>query len=165
MSKPSWDHAFDSPPAPFVSEVEVRFRHCDPAGIVFYPRYFEMINDFIEEWFDKGLGASFYEMHVVRGVGTPLASVECDFSAPSRWNETLRQELRVCRIGGASVSVEVRFCGPEGDRRLTAWLTIVTVDMNRLRSTALPADVRQRMRAFLVARGASADEGAGGARR
>ncbi|CPO21707.1 4-hydroxybenzoyl CoA thioesterase [Bordetella pertussis] len=35
---------------PFVSEVEVRFRHCDPAGIVFYPRYFEMINDFVEEW-------------------------------------------------------------------------------------------------------------------
>ena len=38
--------------APFVSQVEVRFRHFDPAGIVFYPRYFEMINDFVEEWFD-----------------------------------------------------------------------------------------------------------------
>ena len=46
--------------APFVSQVEVRFRHCDPAGIVFYPRYFEMINDFVEEWFDKGMGLPFH---------------------------------------------------------------------------------------------------------
>ena len=49
---------------PFVSQVEVRFRHCDPAGIVFYPRYFEMINDFVEEWFDKGMGLPF---HALRG--------------------------------------------------------------------------------------------------
>ena len=46
--------------APFISQVEVRFRHCDPAGIVFYPRYFEMINDFVEEWFDKGMGLPFH---------------------------------------------------------------------------------------------------------
>ena len=28
----------------FSHEQRVRFGHCDPAGIVFYPRYFEMIN-------------------------------------------------------------------------------------------------------------------------
>ena len=34
--------------SPFTAEMTVAFRHCDPAGIVFYPRYFEMINDFVE---------------------------------------------------------------------------------------------------------------------
>jgi 4-hydroxybenzoyl-CoA thioesterase len=29
-------------------EVLVRFAHCDPAGIVFYARYFEMINGVVE---------------------------------------------------------------------------------------------------------------------
>jgi 4-hydroxybenzoyl-CoA thioesterase len=164
MSPLSSDRMTDSKGTPFVSEVVVRFRHCDPAGIVFYPRYFEMINDFVEEWFDKGLGASFHEMHVLRRIGTPLASVQCDFSAPSRWDETLRQELHVRRIGGASVHAEVRFSGPTGDRRLTAVLTIVMVDMNSMRSTAMPADLRERMQAFLMDV-SSADEGAGAARR
>ena len=33
----------------FVFPQKVRFQHCDPAGIVFYPRYFEMLNTTIEE--------------------------------------------------------------------------------------------------------------------
>jgi len=135
---------------PFVSEVEVRFRHCDPAGIVFYPRYFEMINDFVEEWFDKGMGLPFHVLHVGRRIGTPLASVQCDFCAPSRWHEVLREELIVRRIGGASVSVDVVFFGPHGDVRLKASLTIVTVDLDRMRSTPIPDDLRQRMQAFFT---------------
>lgn len=135
---------------PFVSEVEIRFRHCDPAGIVFYPRYFEMINDFVEEWFDKAMGLPFHTLHVLRRIGTPLASVQCDFSAPSRWHEVLRQELIVRRIGGASLGVEVTFFGPDGGVRLKASLTIVTVDLDRMRSTPIPDDLRQRMQAFFI---------------
>ena len=37
--------------AQFATEILVRFQHCDPAGIVFYPRYFEMISQSVEEWF------------------------------------------------------------------------------------------------------------------
>ena len=135
---------------PFVSEVEVRFRHCDPAGIVFYPRYFEMINDFVEEWFDKGMSLPFHALHVDRKIGTPLASVQCDFTAPSRWHEKLRQELAVRRIGGASFAAGVRFLGPDGGLRLKAALTIVTVDLRTMRSTAIPDDLRHRMQAFLT---------------
>ncbi|MGY6268437.1 acyl-CoA thioesterase [Achromobacter denitrificans] len=136
--------------APFISQVEVRFRHCDPAGIVFYPRYFEMINDFVEEWFDKGMGLPFHALHVERHVGTPTASVQCDFSAPSRWHERLRQVLEVQRIGGASFRALVKFEGPDGQLRLAAALTIVTVDLRTMKSMPLPADLRERMQAYLV---------------
>lgn len=128
----------------------MRFRHCDPAGIVFYPRYFEMINDFVETWFDKGMGLPFHTLHVTRRLGTPLASVQCDFSAPSRWHDRLHQRLTVRRIGGASFDAEVCFSGIDGDVRLNASLTIVTVDLDRMRSTAIPDDLRQRMQAFLT---------------
>ena len=37
--------------AAFTYEEKVLFRHCDPAGIVFFPRYFEMINDCVEYFF------------------------------------------------------------------------------------------------------------------
>ncbi len=135
---------------PFVSEVEIRFRHCDPAGIVFYPRYFEMINDFVEEWFDKGLGLSFHTLHTERGIGTPTASVQCDFKRPSRWRERLGQVLELRRIGGASFQAEVRFEGEDGQARLVAAVTIVTVDLARMRATALPDDLRARMQDFLL---------------
>ena len=29
----------------FTMPQKVQFKHCDPAGIVFYPRYFELLND------------------------------------------------------------------------------------------------------------------------
>ena len=137
--------------APFISQVEVRFRHCDPAGIVFYPRYFEMINDFVEEWFDKGMGLPFHALHVDRHIGTPMASVTCDFSASSRWHEQLRQTLQGQRISGASFKALVRFEGPDGQLRLSATLTIVTVDLRTMKSMPLPDDLRERMQAYQVA--------------
>lgn len=136
--------------AAFVSQVQVLFRHCDPAGIVFYPRYFEMVNDLVEEWFDKGLGLSFHTLHVQRRVGTPTVSLQCDFTAPSRWNETLRQVLEVRRLGGASLQFDVRFEGPDGQARLSARVTIVTMDLDRMKATPLPADLRERLAAYLV---------------
>ena len=35
----------------FRQSQDITFRQCDPAGIVFYPRYFEMMNDAIERFF------------------------------------------------------------------------------------------------------------------
>ena len=40
------------------STVLVRFADCDPAGIVFYPRYMEMFNALVEDWFREGLKLS-----------------------------------------------------------------------------------------------------------
>lgn len=140
----------------YVSQVQVRFRHCDPAGIVFYPRYFEMINDLVEEWFDQGMDLSFHMLHEQRRLGTPLASVQCDFSAPSRWHEMLRQELRLLHVGGASLRAQVRFDGPGGQRRLSAELTIVLVDLHSMKPVPIPADIRARMQPFLLLDSAAA---------
>ncbi|EWM51351.1 thioesterase superfamily [Bordetella holmesii 70147] len=129
--------------------MEILFRHFDPAGIVFYPRYFEMINDFIEEWFDKSLGVSFHTLHTERGIGTPTAAVQCDFKLPSRWHERLRQVLELQHIGGSSFLAQVRFEGQDGKMRLSAQVTIVTVDLARMRATALPDDLRAAMQEFL----------------
>ena len=45
----------------------VRFADCDPAGIVFFPRLLEMVNDLIENWFECGLAMPFIEFHLERG--------------------------------------------------------------------------------------------------
>ena len=67
----------------------VEFQHCDPAGIVFYPRYFEMISSVIERFFTDELGHGFNRMHVVRRIGVPTARIAVDFHAPSRLEDKL----------------------------------------------------------------------------
>ena len=137
-------------PAPFESTTAIRFGHCDPAGIVFYPRYFEMINALVEDWFEQGLGISFHELHTVRGVGTPTATINTDFRRPSRWNDIIRQRLTVRQIGSASFDAEVTLSGAEDDLRVRARLTIVTVDLTTIRPRSLPEDLRAAMQRFLI---------------
>lgn len=143
--------------AAFESQMQVLFRHCDPAGIVFYPRYFEMINDLVEQWFDQAMGLPFHTLHVQRRVGTPTVSVQCDFMAPSRWHDPLRQLLHVRRIGGASFQFDVRFEGLDGQPRLSARITIVTMDLDSMKATPLPADLRERLAGYLVPLDGSTD--------
>ncbi len=108
----------------FTHRIRVRFGDCDPAGIVFYPRYFEMLNGTVEAFFAEALDYSFARIHVEEGCGVPTAHLDVDFHAPSRLGEVLRFALRVTRIGGSSAGFETRVtCGEEA--RLTVRQVIV----------------------------------------
>lgn len=132
----------------FRNTVQVRFGHCDPAGIVFYPRYFEMLNDFVEDWFAQALHWPFDVMHAIDGAGMPTASIDCRFHAPSRLGEPLTRELRVVHLGASGCVLDIRFAGPAGDVRLTAAPRLVCVQLDDMAPRPLPADVRAAMRAF-----------------
>ena len=62
--------------AAFEREVLIRFGHCDPAGIVFFPRYYELLNAFIEDWFNDGLGVSYAALLGPRRVGLPTVQLQ-----------------------------------------------------------------------------------------
>ena len=104
----------------------VEFNHCDPAGIVFYPRYFEMTNSLVENFFAEVVGRSYGAMMDARQ-GVPTARLEVNFKVPSRLGERLEWRLEVVRIGGSSVNFIAT--AMVGDKvRLTAELTLVWVD-------------------------------------
>lgn len=86
----------------FERQEKVLFKHCDPAGIVFYPRYFEMMNDCVEAFFEDVLGAPFHALHKTHGV--PTAQIETRFVAPSRHGDTLTLTLFITRVGSSSAS-------------------------------------------------------------
>jgi 4-hydroxybenzoyl-CoA thioesterase len=132
----------------FTREVLVRFGDCDPAGIVFYPRYVEMFNNLVEDWCAQGLGASFRELHQERGLGLPTVSIQTEFVAPSRLGDVLRAELRVEKIGGASVTVAIRLLGADGSERVRASLVLVLMNLNTMRATRLPDAMRARIAQF-----------------
>ncbi len=115
----------ESDRTPFAVEQKVLFKHCDPAGIVFYPRYFEMMNDLVEAFFDGALGAPFEVLHRTHAV--PTVTIRSTFHAPSRHGDMLTLTAAPTRIGGASMDMALTAtCG--GEARFETALTLVHID-------------------------------------
>lgn len=109
----------------FEMQQKVLFKHCDPAGIVFFPRYFEMMNDCVEHFFDEVLGWPFERIHGEGGV--PTAAISTRFTAPSRHGDVLVLRLEVPRLGRTSMAYEMTArCGDEA--RFHTEATLVNVD-------------------------------------
>lgn len=133
---------------PFVYRQKVLFQHCDPAGIVFYPRYMEMMNATVEEWFATRLKHSFSMMHGAMQAGVPTAELRVVFSAPSRLGEMLAVSLYLRRLGRSSAALEfVAEC--EGQVRLTMTSTLVFISFADGRPQPWPDRLRRRMEAEL----------------
>ena len=123
----------------FTMPQKVLFKHCDPAGIVFYPRYFEMINDAVEAFFDRAVGLPFEEMHRTHGV--PTLTIETTFRAPSRHGDHLDIAVAPTRVGGTSVALAIRAtCG--GETRFENRQTLVFIDKRTMRPVRWPESVR-----------------------
>lgn len=123
---------------PFCFTQKVLFKHCDPAGIVFYPRYFEMINDTVEAFFDAALGCPL-EILLKTG-GIPTAQITASFIAPSRHGDVLNIKLCCKRLGRSSLDITLEaICNEK--TRLKAESTLVYIDLSG-RSTAWPEHLR-----------------------
>jgi 4-hydroxybenzoyl-CoA thioesterase len=109
---------------PFTTTHVVRFQHCDPAEIVFYPRYYEMLNATIEEWFESRLGRSFAEIHGAMGMGVPTVAQETRYHRPSRLGDRLDFTLIPLRLGGSSVTLSVEVAC-DGEPRVSFTTTLV----------------------------------------
>ena len=92
----------------------IRFSDCDPAGIVFYPQYFVMFNGLLEDWVDGPLGIGFAELVSRRRIGLPTVRLEADFRAVSRFGDDVLLSLAVERLGGKSLTLDLR-CTAAGD--------------------------------------------------
>lgn len=123
--------------------IAVEFNHCDPAGMVFYPRFFEMINSVVENFFDEELHYPFARMHVEEGYAVPTARIETEFHAPARLGERLRFDLAVTRLGRTSLHLTIRAAGGDGPK-LTARSVLVFVDRYG-RPTRWPEEVRAKL--------------------
>ena len=129
----------------------IEFNHCDPAGIVFYPRYFEMTNHVCENFFREAVGVSYAEMMKQRA-GVPTVRIETDFRVPSRLGDVLDVTLQVVRLGGSSVTFEIVGSG-EGQVRLVVTITLVWVKEvdGILAPRPWPEGMRVKLQDFVVA--------------
>lgn len=133
----------------FTVQIPVRFGDCDAAGIVFYPRYFEMLNRVVEDWFAGPLGRSFRVLHLEQNFSVPTVRFEVDFRKASRMEDVLDFALEVEKLGRTSCKLRVQVrCGDE--LRLEVRQSIVFVDQSTMKPTPWPADLRAAMTPFLA---------------
>lgn len=137
---------------PFVHERRIRWGESDPARIAYTARFLDFAMDAIEAYLLDRWGASYYELNVDHGRGTPFVKVELEFRSPLTPRDTLATEVRVARIGGSSTTFVV--AGRVGDRlayegRLTC--AYVDVTGERMRPVPIPDAYRAAMQRDLVA--------------
>ncbi|MEE8171731.1 MAG: thioesterase family protein, partial [Alphaproteobacteria bacterium] len=86
----------------------VRFADTDPAGMVYFPRYFVMTNDLVEEWFADALDLPYRRIFEEGIRAVPLLNVTATFPAPSRLGDMLDFTLAVSRLGNKSFSLKIK---------------------------------------------------------
>jgi 4-hydroxybenzoyl-CoA thioesterase len=134
----------DSTATAFESSKPIRFHHCDPAGIVFYPEYFVLFNEFVEDWFNEGLGVNFARYHIAERLGVPTVRVECDFLEPSQVGDMLRLRLSVRKIGTSSLTLAIE-AGVGDAVRVRATLVIVQASLDTLRAVPFSPEFRAKL--------------------
>jgi 4-hydroxybenzoyl-CoA thioesterase len=133
-------HAFEQP-------LRIRFAHCDPAGIVFFPQYLVMVNNLVEDWVTDALGVPFAELLARRRTGMPTVSLQCEFTAISRMGDDVVMGLSVERVGGKSLTLQVG-CRSGDELRMRARQVLVFTSLDTHRAIDIPGDLRAAIDRF-----------------
>lgn len=87
-------------------EVQIQWGDCDPANIVYYPRYFAMFDDSTSTLFEV---AGFSKQDLVRKyglVGIPMVDTRAKFYIPSTYGDWIIIETRIESIKRSSFEVK-----------------------------------------------------------
>jgi len=138
---------FVPPAGAFTRSVPIRFSHCDPAGIVYFPHYFDMFNGLIEDWYTQELKHDYAELIMGRRYGFPFVHIECDFKIPSRIGEVIELTLLVERIGRSSLGVAI-VCHRDGFERLRARMVTAMMSLETRKPVPLPQPLRDAIESY-----------------
>ena len=136
-------HAFEQP-------VRIRFAHCDPAGIVFFPQYLVLTNNLVEDWVGDALGLPYSELLTRRRTGLPTVSLQCEFTAISRMGELVTMGLGVERLGGRSITLAIG-CRLGDEQRMRIRQVLVCTSLDTHQAIDIPHDLRSAIQRFAAA--------------
>ncbi len=135
-------------PHRFERPLRIRFAHCDPAGIVFFPQYLVMFNGLVEDWVTQALGIPYSQLLGERRIGLPIVSLHCEFDAVSRMGDDVTLALSVERVGTKSLTL-LFDCVHQDQVRVRSRQVLVTTDLATHRAIAIPPDLRDALARFV----------------
>ena len=129
----------------------VRWSEADPAGIAYYPRFFEWFDTATDAMF-KSIGEDWARMFPEQDiVGLPIVEAASRFSAPVRYGDEVTIASRVTELGEKTFRVEHRLfvgetlCATGTEQR--AWVGRPEQPGDRLRARRIPDAIRRKLEA------------------
>lgn len=104
----------------------IEWGDCDPAGIVFYPRYFAFFDDATGRLFAAAGYPKFEMTRQFNAVGIPMVDTRSRFYIPSRYGEEITIETRLTDLRSSSFDIYHRVFKGE-DLAIEGWETRVWV--------------------------------------
>jgi 4-hydroxybenzoyl-CoA thioesterase len=132
--------------------VRIEWGDCDPAGIVFYPRYFAMFDHSTTSLITAATGLSKYDLiQIYDFAGYPMVDTRARFMIPCRFGEDVTIESTFAKIGRSSFDIEHRVF-KKGELCLEGFETRVWVgrdpaDATKIKSKPIPEDLVAKFRA------------------
>lgn len=128
----------------------IRFSHCDPAGVLYFPHVFDFVNYTVEDWFEQRLKLPFHVLHLERRWGNPVVRTHCEFFTPCRFGEEVVLHFEPTAIGRSSIELRIE-ASVAGVPRFRVRHKTAMMSMDTMRSLAIPDAVRARASAELGA--------------
>jgi 4-hydroxybenzoyl-CoA thioesterase len=124
----------------------VEWGDCDPAGIIFYARYFDFFDVSTTMLLERALGMKKIEyLKAYDFLGHPLAETRAKFRLPTRFGDEVSIETKLVAIGRSSFKLEHRLIHGEAlaveGTETRVWVVRDPADPKRIKSHPIPADV------------------------
>jgi 4-hydroxybenzoyl-CoA thioesterase len=133
----------------FVTERKIRFSHCDPAGIVYFVHFFDMVSGAVEDWFSEAFGFDAHSTFIRSRVGFPIVNTGCEFFRPCHLGDRLELELVIAKLGRSSIEFQVTG-RVAGDEKFRARHKVALMSLDSQRALPIPADMREKMAPYVV---------------
>jgi 4-hydroxybenzoyl-CoA thioesterase len=126
--------------------VRIEWAYCDPAGIVFFPRYFELFDSSTNALFERALGMTKIKFTKAYGfLGYPMVDTRAKFHVPTRYGDDVVIESAVTAFRRSSFDIAHRLL-KDGTLAVEGFETRVWSgrdpnDPERIKSVPVPAEV------------------------
>ncbi|MGE0340394.1 MAG: acyl-CoA thioesterase [Xanthobacteraceae bacterium] len=132
-------------------KVRIEWGDCDPAGIVFYPRYFAMFDHSTAMLLEAATGYTKYRMREVYDfVGFPMVDTGAKFFIPSKYGDDIVIESTISELGKSSFEISHKVW--KGDKlaieahEKRVWVGPHPDDPGRIKSKPIPDEVANKLR-------------------
>jgi 4-hydroxybenzoyl-CoA thioesterase len=129
-------------------EIQVEWGDCDPAGIVYFPRFFEYFDACTNALFEK---AGFPKAEMLKHyglLGIPMIDTRAQFYSPAAFGETVVVESRITEWGRSSFRVEHKLYNGEAlaaeSTEKRVWTVRDSHSQRGMRSEPIPQEVKAR---------------------
>lgn len=125
--------------------IQIEWGDCDPAQIVFYPRYLAYFDACTTALFKKAGLSKRQMLKAHQIVGIPLVDLRASFKAPSRFSDTVIVESEITEWRRSSFSVHHRLSNKGVLAvecfEVRVWAAVSEADPERIESKPVPREV------------------------